>query len=154
MCTQGSEQMFSLGCTLKQSCCCCSVAEYCLTLLHHGLQHTRLPCISLSCRVCSNSCPSNWWCHSTISSSDDPLSSYPQSFLASGYFPMSWLFTSGGQNIGASASASILPMNIQGLFPLGMTGLTGLINLCPRDSQEPSPAPQFESINSSTLGLL
>ena len=118
--------MFSLGCTLKQSCCYCSVAKYCSTLLHHGLQHSRLPCISLSYRVCSNSCPSNWWCHSTISSSDAPLSFYPQSFLASGYFPISWLFTSGGQSIGASAS--VLLVNIQGWFTWGLTCLISLLS--------------------------
>ena len=93
----------------------------------HGLQHTRLPCTSLSPRICSNSCPLSWGCHPTISSSVGAISSScPQSFPASGSFPMSRLFTSGGQSIGASASASVLPMNIQDWFPLGLTGLISL----------------------------
>jgi len=81
---------------------------------------------SLCPGVCSNSCPSSRWCHPTILSSVTPLSSCPQSFPASGLFPMSLLLTSGGQRIGASASASVLPMNIQGRFPLGLTGLISL----------------------------
>ena len=81
-----------------------------------GLQRTRLPCPSLSPGVCTDLCPLIWWCHPTISPSV-VLFSCPQSFPASGPFPMSWLFTSGGQNIGLSASASVLPMNIQGWFP-------------------------------------
>ena len=105
---------------------CCSVTQSCPTLWPHGLQHIRLPCPSQFPEVCSNSCLLNWWCHSTLSSSVTPLSSCPQSFPASGYFPMSWLFTSGDQNIGASASASVLPMNIQGWFPLRFTYLISL----------------------------
>ena len=93
------------------------------SLWPHGLQHTRFPCPSLSRRVCSKSCPLGQWCHPTISSSVVPLSSCCQSFPASGSFPMSWLFASGGQNIGASASASVLSVNIQGWFSLGLTGL-------------------------------
>ena len=93
------------------------------SLQTHGLQHTRLPCPSLSPRVCSNSCPLSRWCHPNISSSVIPFSSCPQCFPASESFPMSLLFTSGGHSIGASASASVLPMNIQGWFPLGFTGL-------------------------------
>ena len=89
----------------------------------HGLQHARLPCPSLSPGVCSNSCSLSWWCHPTISSSVAPFSSCLQSFPASGSFPSSWLFTSGGQSIGASASGSVLPLNIQGWFPVGLTGL-------------------------------
>ena len=73
--------------------------------------------------TCSNSCPLSWWCHPTISSSVIPFSSCLQSFSASGSFPMSQLFISGGQSTGASASASVLPMNIQDWFPLGLTGL-------------------------------
>ena len=84
-----------------------------------SLQHTRLPCPLLSPRVSSNSCPSSWWCHPTTSSSAAPFSSCPQSFPASGSFPESWLFASGGQSIGASAS--VLPMDIQGWFPLRFT---------------------------------
>ena len=78
----------------------------------HG--HTRLSCPLLSPGVCSNSCPLSWWCHPPISSSVVPFSSCPQSFPASGSFQMSQLFTSGGQSIGVSVSASVLPMNIQG----------------------------------------
>ena len=91
------------------------------SLRPHGLKHTRLPCPSWSPRVCSNSCPLSQWGHPTILSSVTPFSSYLQSFPASGPFPVSWLFASGGQNIGASASASVLPMNIQGWFPLGFS---------------------------------
>ena len=92
----------------------------------HGLQHTMLPCPSPSPRACSSSCPLNQWCHPTISSSVISFSSCPQSFPASGFFPMRQLFASGGQSIGASASASVLPMNIQGWFPLGLTGWISL----------------------------
>ena len=92
----------------------------------HGLQHARLPCPLLSPQVYSNSCPLRQWCHRIISSSVIPFSSYLQSAPASGSFPMSQLFASGGQNIGASASASDLPMNIQDWFPLGLTGLISL----------------------------
>ena len=119
------------------------------SLWPHGL-HTRLPCPSLSPGVCSNSCPFSRWCHPTISSSAVPFSSCPQSFPASGSFPMIQFFA-WGQSIGASASASVLPMNIQGWFPFR---LTGLVSLQSRDSQESSPAPQFKSINSLALSLL
>jgi len=101
------------------------------SLQPHGLHYTRLPCPSLSPRACSNSCPLSWWCHPTISSSVTPFSSCPQSFSASGSFPMSWLSISGGQSIGVSASASVLPMNIQGWFPLGLTGLILLLSKGP-----------------------
>ena len=77
----------------------------------HGLQHGRLPCPSLCPGVCLNSCPLGQWCHPTNSSSITPFSSCPQSFPSSGSFPMSQFFSSGGQSIGASASASVLPMN-------------------------------------------
>ena len=83
----------------------------------HGPQHTRLPYPSPSPRVCSNSCPSSWWYHPTISFPVAPFS-WPQYFSASQSFPRSWLFTSGGQSIGASAS--VLPMNIQGWFTLSI----------------------------------
>ena len=89
------------------------------SLQPHGLQHARLPCPSPSPGVDSNSCLLNWWCHPTISSSIVPFFSHLQSFSASGSIPVSQFFTSGGQSIGASASASVLPMNIQGWFPLG-----------------------------------
>ena len=91
------------------------------SLWPHGLQHTRLPCLAPAPGVCSNSCPSIWWCHPNISSSVIPFSSCLQSFPASGCFPMRQFFTSDGQSIGASAS--VLPMNIQDWFPLGLTGL-------------------------------
>ena len=83
------------------------------SLWPHGLQHSTPPCPSPTPRVCANLCPSSQWCHPTISSSDVPFSSCLQSFPASGSFPVSQLFTSGGQSIGASASASVPPMNIQ-----------------------------------------
>ena len=91
------------------------------SLQPHELQHPRLPCPSLSPGACSNSCPSSQWCHPAISSSVVPFSSCPQSFPALGSFPMSQLFTWGGQSNGASASTSVLPMNIQDSFPLGLT---------------------------------
>ena len=93
------------------------------SLRPHVQQHARLPCSSSSPRVCSNSCPLSWGCHPTISSSVVPFSPCLQSFPASGSFPMSWLFASGDPSIRASASASVLPMTIQGSFPLGLTGL-------------------------------
>ena len=96
------------------------------SLWPHGLQHSRLPCPSLSPGACSNSCPLSRWCHPTISCSVVPFSSRLQSFPASGSFPRSQFFTSGGQNIGVSASVSVLPMNIQDWFPLGQTGLISL----------------------------
>ena len=120
------------------------------SLQPHGLQHTRLPCPSPSPEACSNSYPSSWWCHPTILSSVVPFSCL-LSFPASGSFLKSHLFTSGGQSIGTSASASVLPMNIQGWFPLG---LTGLLSLSPTDSQESSSTPHFKSINSLALRLL
>ena len=90
----------------------------------HGLQHSRLPCPSLSPRVCSNSFPLSQWCHPAVLSSIVYFSFYLQSFPASGSFPMRWLFSSGGQSIGASAS--VLLMDIQGWFPLGLIGLITL----------------------------
>ena len=98
------------------------------SLWPHRLQHARLPCPSPTPRTYSNSCPSSWWCHPKISSSVIPFSSRLQSFPASGSFPVSQFFTSGGQNIGASASASVLPMNIQDWFPLGMTHSISLLS--------------------------
>ena len=108
--------------------CCCSVTKLCPTLQPHGLQHARLPCPSLSPGVCSDSCPLSRWCDPTISSSVTPFSSCPQSFPASGSFPVSRHFLSGGQNIGASVLTSVLPMNIQGWFPLGLIGLISLLS--------------------------
>ena len=93
------------------------------SLQPHGLQHARLPCSTLSPGVCSNSCPLSPWRYLTISSSAAPFSFCLQSFLASGSFPMSRHFASSVQSIGASVSISVLPVNIQGWFPLGLTGL-------------------------------
>ena len=95
------------------------------SLQPHWLQQTRLPCPSPSPRACSNLCPLSWWYHLTISSFVIPFSSCLQSFQASGSFQMSQFFASGGQSIGASAS-SVLPMNIQDWFPLGLTDLISL----------------------------
>ena len=97
------------------------------SLRPHGLQHTGFPCPSLSPGVCLNSCPLSRWCHPTISSSVIPFFC-PQSFPASWSFPMSRLFTSSGQSIGASASTSVLPLNIQAWFPLGLTDLISLLS--------------------------
>ena len=121
------------------------------SLWPHKLQHTRLPCLSPTPRACSNSCPSSQWCHPTISSSVIPFSSCRQSCPASGSFLTSHLFSSRGQSIWASASASVLPMNIQDGFPLGWTGW---ISFSPRDSQESSPTPQFKSIISLAFSFL
>ena len=96
------------------------------SLRPHGLQHARLPCPSPTSRAYSNSCPSHRWCHPTISSSVVPFSSCPQSFPASGSFPMSQFFASGGQSIRVSDSASVLPMHIQDWVPLGWAGWISL----------------------------
>ena len=109
------------------------------SLWPRGLQQARLPCPSPSPGVCSNSCLLNWWCHPIISSSVVPFSCL-QSFTASGSFPMSQLFTSGGQSIGASVSATVLPVNILVWSPCSS-----------RDSQGSFPTPQFKSINSLEL---
>ena len=100
----------------------------CNSLQLHGLQHVRLSCPSPSLGVCPSSCPLNQWYHPTISFSVALFSFCPQSFSASGSFPMSQLFTSGGQSVGASASASVCPMSIQGFFPLGWTSLISLLS--------------------------
>ena len=94
----------------------------------HGLQHARPPCPSPTPGVSSNSWPSSRWCYPTILSSVVPFSSCLQSYPPSGSFPMSQFFTSGGQSIGASALASVLPMNIQDWFPLGLRGLISLLS--------------------------
>ena len=90
------------------------------------MQHARLPYLSLSPRVCSKSCPLSQWCHLAISSSVTHFSSCPQSFAASGSFPRSWLFSSGGQSIGASALTSVLLMSVQDRFTLGLTSFISL----------------------------
>ena len=97
------------------------------SLQPHGLQHTRLACPSPTPGACSKSCPSSRWCHPIISSSVVPFSSCLQSFPASGSFPVNQFFSSGGQSIRASASALVLPMNIQDWFPFGLTGLIFLL---------------------------
>ena len=96
----------------------------CLQL--RGLLHARLPCCSLSPGVCSNSCPLSRWCFLTIWSSANLFSYCPQPFPASGSFPVSWLFTSGGHSTETSASAAVLPVKIQDWVPLGLTGLFSL----------------------------
>ena len=108
----------------------------------HGLQHATLPCPSPTPGAYSNSCPLSRWCHPTISYSVVPFSSCLQSFPASGSFLMSQFFTSGGQSIGISASASAIPKHIMDWFPLG---LTDLISLLSREPQEFSPTPQFKT---------
>ena len=117
----------------------------------HGLQHASPPCPLPNPRVYSNSCPLSRWCHPTISSSVIPFSSYLQSFPSSESFTMSQLFASGGQSTGVSILTSVLPVNIQDWFPLG---LTGWISLHLRDSQQSSPTPLFKGINSSALNFL
>ena len=96
------------------------------SLQPYELQHARLPCPSLTPRVCSDLYPLSWWCYLSISSSTTLFSSYFQSFPASEFFPVSWIFVWGGKSTGASAS--VLPMNIQGWFPLGLTGLISLLS--------------------------
>ena len=117
------------------------------SLWPHGLQNSRPPCPSPTPKACSNSCPLCWWCHPTISSSVFPFSSCLQYFPESGSFPMSQFLESGGQSIGASFSALVLPINIQDWFPLGLT-------CSPRNSQESSPTPQVKSINSLAVSPL
>ena len=97
------------------------------SLRPHGLQHNGPPCPSPSPEVCPISCPLHQWCHPALSFSGAPFSFCPQSFPASGTFPMSWLFSSGNQNTGASALTSVLPMSIQGWFPLRLTSLIFLL---------------------------
>ena len=104
-----------------------------VSLRPHGPQHSRPSCPSPTSGVYSNLCPLSWWCHPTISSSAIPFFSHLQSFPASGSFPVSHFFASGGQSSGVSASASVLPMNIQGWF---LFGWTGWIPCNPTDSQE------------------
>ena len=120
------------------------------SLRPHEPQHARPPCPSPTPRVHPNSCPSNQWCHPTISSSLVPFCSWPQSFPASGSFPTSQLFSWGGQSIGVSASASVLPMNTQDWSPLGWTGWISLQS----KGLESSPTPQFKSINFSAFSFL
>ena len=146
-----------------------SVAQSCPTLcdpMDYSMPGP--PCPSPTPRVHTNPWPLSWWCHPTVSSSVIPFSSCPQSFPASGSFQMSQLFASGGQRIGVSASASVLPMNTQDCSPLGWTAWISCSprdsqessptpqfkSLSPRDSQESSPTPQFKSLNSLALSFL
>ena len=117
------------------------------SLWPYGLQHARLPCPSPTPGVYSNLFPLSQWCHPTISSSVIPFSSCLQSFSASGSFPLSHFFASGGQSIGVSASASVLPMNIQDWFPLGWTDWISLL------SKGPSRVHQHHSSKASILQL-
>ena len=121
------------------------------SLRPHRLQHAGPLCSMPTPRACSNSSPLSQWCQPTISSSVVPFSSCPHSFPASGSFPVSQFFMSGGQSIGVSASALVLPMNIQDWSLLGWTGWSPC---SPRDSQESSPTPQFKSIISMALSFL
>ena len=128
-----------------------SVAQLCLfgDPMNHSTPGLLVP--SPTPGVYSNSCASSWWCHPAISSSVVPFSSCPQSLPASGSFPVSQLFAWGGQSIGVSASASVLPMNTQDWCPSEWT----VGSPCsPRDSQESSPTLQFKSISSSALSFL
>ena len=118
ICLQYNETYFS---SVQFSC---SVVSN--SLWPHEPQHIRPPCPSPTAGVYPNPCPLSWWCHPTISSSVIPFSSCPQSFPASGFFPMSQLFSSGGQSIGVSASTSVLPMNTQDWSALGWTGWISL----------------------------
>ena len=127
----------------------CSVESN--SLRPQGLQHARLPCPSPTPGACSNSCPSSQWYHPTISSSVIPFSSCLQSLPASGSFLMSQLFASGDQNIGVSASASVLPMSIQHWFPLWWTGLISLKSM---GLSIIFSNTTVQSINSSALSLL
>ena len=120
------------------------------SLRPHGLQHARFSCPSPTPGAYSNSCPLHWWCHPTTSSSVVPFSSCPQSFPASGSSQMSQLFASGGQSIGVSASASVLPMNIQDWFPLGWTDWISLLS---KGLSRVSKT-TVKSINSSSLSFL
>ena len=115
-----------LRCNIKNDSVQFSFSVVSDSLQPHGLQHTRLPWSSPTPRVYPNSCPLSQWCHPTISSSVVPFSSCLRSFPASGSFQMSQLFASGGQRIGVSASASVLPMNTQDWSPLGWTGWISL----------------------------
>ena len=125
------------------------------SLQPHGLQDARHPCPSPIPRAYSDSCPLSRWCHPTISSSVIPFFSCLQSFPASGSFPVSQFFASDGQRFGVSASALVLPMNIQDWFPLGWTSWISLLSTgLSRVSRLFSPTPQFKSINSSVLSFL
>ena len=122
----------------------CSVTQLCSAPCN-----SRLPCLPLSPRISSDLCPLIWWCSLTISSSATPFSFGLQSFPSLGSFPMSWLFTIGGQSTGASAS--VLPMNIQDQFPLGWSGL---VSLKSKGLSRVFSNTTVQSINSSVLSFL
>ena len=128
-----------------------SVAQSCLTLRPHELQHNRPPCPSPTPGAYSKSCPSSRWCHPINLSSVIPFSFCLKSFPATGSFPVSQFFASGGQSIGVSASASVLPMNIQDWPPLGWTGW---ISSQSKGLSKSSPTSQFKSSNSLVLSFL
>ena len=120
----------------------------------HGLQHTRLPCPPQSPQVCSNTCPLCHWYHPSVSSSVAPCFSCPQSFKASGLFPVSLLFASGDQSIGVSASALVLPMNIQGWFPLGLSSLISLLFRVLSGGFPGCSSSEESACNARNLGLI
>ena len=141
-----------------------SSVQFSLSVVSNSLQ-PHCPCPSPTLGACSNSCPSSRWCHPTILSS--VICSYLQSFPVSGSFPMSQVFTSGGRSIGVSASASVLPTNVQDWFPLGLIGWISLLSKGlsrilsnttvqkhSRDCEESSPTPHCKSINSLALNFL
>ena len=137
-------------------CVCVCVVQFSHSVVPNSLQphepqHTRPPCPSPTPRVHPNPCPLSRWCHPTISSSVVPFSSCPQSFPASGPFPMSQFFASGGQSIGVSASASVLPMNIQDQFA---SGLTGWISLQSKGLSRVFSNTTVQKHNSSALSFL
>ena len=150
--------MFIIPETIKEKCNSNIQSVHSVQFLNHvrlfatpWITALRPPCPSPTPGIHPNSCPSSWWCHPAISSSVVPFSSCPQSLPASESFPMSQLFASGGQNIGVSALASVLPKNIQGWSP---SEWTDWISVQPRNSQESSSRPQFKSINSLVLSFL
>ena len=147
ICSSSSEFLWLCGFFYQFS----SVTQSCSILRPHGLQHARLLCPSPTPKAYSNSCPSSQWCHPTISSSVIPFSSHLPSFPASGSFQMNQFFASGSQSIGASASASVLPMNIQDWSPLEWTGW---ISLQSKGLSRVFSNTQFKSINSSALSFL
>ena len=130
-------------------CCCCSVASHIQLIVTPWSAECQASLSTPTPGVCSNLCPSNQWCHPTITSSVVPFSSCLQSFPASGSFPMSQIFASGGQRIGVIATASVLPANIQDWFRIDWFDL-----LAVQGTLKSSPTPQLKSINSSVLSFL
>ena len=148
--TQNLWLLLLVSCTLNFSSFSLVQSLSCVRLFTtNGLKHIRLPCLSPMTGACSNSYPLSWWCLPTISSSVVPFSPWLQSFLASESFLVSQFLVSGGKSIGVSASASVLPMNVQDFFPLRLTGLMSL-----QTKWISSVFPKFKSINSLVLILL